>query len=1013
MDISAQKLLPARMNLLLKGLIVAVLLSLFAQPVVSNAQETSSTVRGIVIDQAGNRVPNVAVTVVNDATGLSRTTETDASGEYRVSNLPIGYDYSVLAVGSGYGSERFEGLSVNLGQTANVDFTLTASETVEEIVVTGQVSPLSQVAVGPSATFTLEQLQTVPAINRNITDVIRADPRVFVDESRGDINAVQCGGKNDRFNALTVDGVRLNDSFGLNSNGYPTERMPFSYDAISQVAVELAPFDVEYGGFTGCNINAVTKSGGNDFSGSAFFDYTSDDLRGDSLEGDSIVSGDYTQERYGVTFGGPIIQDRLFFFAAYEKLEGANLFDRGAQGSGAVNEIDITQAELDDIVRIANDLYLYDPGAILQSSPNEDEKFLLKLDWNINDFNRLAFTYTYNDGFNITESDDAANEFEFSNHLYERGAELNSYVGTLYTDWNDNLSTEFRAGYQELDNRALSIGGTDFGEMQIDTGDVTVYIGGDDSRQSNDLNYDVMSLAFKGEYFTGGHNLTFGVEREDLEIFNLFVQHTETEIQFDSIADFEAGLASAIYYNNAPSQNPTDAAADWGYTLNTAYIQDEFSIGDRLTLVAGVRYDYYTTDDEPAENAAFVADYGFSNSATLDGEGLLQPRLGFTLDISDDTTLRGGVGLYSGGNPNVWLSNNYSANNVLQFGQRGRSFGYTDGSRSLFDADVVYEAVESNAPAGAGPGWGIPSELYDAVAGGVGDNFEINYLDPNFSIPSEWKFALGITHIFPGDYIFSADVLLTQGENSAMVLRGDLDQVGTTAEGYPIFDSVREPSFVLTNSAVGNDSIGYSMSLAKAFENGFDFNVGYAWSDAEDVQPMTSSVAFSNYTNRAFFDPQEDVSSVSNYNIEHRVTATVTWRKALFGDYLSTVSLYGQANSGLPYSIAFDGTIDPYNFTPFLNFDPNVLEPGVERNAETGSWWRKMDLRVAQEFPGFSSDHRASAFLVIDNLTNLLNEDWGILKQHNFPFSVEAGTEEPRIGDASRYEIRFGVEYDF
>ncbi|HZD54204.1 MAG TPA: TonB-dependent receptor, partial [Woeseiaceae bacterium] len=661
----------------------------------------------------------------------------------------------------------------------------------------------------------------------------------------------------------------------------------------------------------------------------------------------------------------------------------------------------------------ANERYLYDPGFIPKSMNNEDKKFLVKLDWNINDLNRLAFTYTYNDGFNITPSDSGQDEFEFSNHLYERGAELNSYVGTLYSDWTDSFSTEFRAGYQKLKNRQLSLGGTDFGEMQIDTGDVTVYIGADDSRQSNVLNYDVTNLAFKAKYFTGGHNVTFGVEREDLDIFNLFVQHTETEIRFSSIADFEAGTPNAIYYNNAPSNNPVDAAADWGYALNTAYVQDEFPVGDRLTLVAGVRYDLYTTDDRPAENPDFVADYGFSNSTTLDGEGLLQPRLGFTLDISDNTTLRGGAGLYSGGNPNVWLSNNYSANNVLQFGQRGRSFGYTDGSRTLFDDDVVYEAIESNAPAGAGPGWGIPSELYNAVASGVGDNFEINYLDPNFSIPSEWKFALGITHIFPGEYIFNADLLLTDGKDSAMVLHGDLEQVGTTAEGYPIYDSVREASFVLTNSSKGNDSVGVSLSLAKEFDNGFDFTVGYAYTDAEDVQPMTSSVAFSNYTNRTFFDPQEDVESTSNYNIEHRFTVTTTWRKAFFGDYLTIMSLYGQANSGLPYSIAFDGTIDPYNFTPYLDFRTIVLEPGVERNGETGSWWRKVDLRVEQEVPAFSRDHTASAFLVIDNLTNLLNDDWGILRQHNFPFAVVEGTPEPRIGDASRYEIRFGVEYEF
>jgi len=136
-------------------------------------------------------------------------------------------------------------------------------------------------------------------------------------------------------------------------------------------------------------------------------------------------------------------------------------------------------------------------------------------------------------------------------------------------------------------------------------------------------------------------------------------------------------------------------------------------------------------------------------------------------------------------------------------------------------------------------------------------------------------------------------------------------------------------------------------------------------------------------------------------------------RRAWIGDYETLIALYGQANSGRPYSIAFNGTIDPYGFTPFLDFRTNVLEPGVERNGEDGSWWRKLDLRVSQELPGFGPDHRAKAFFVIDNLTNLLNDEWGILRQHNFPRTVEAGTEEPRIGDASRYEIRFGVEYNF
>ena len=598
----------------------------------------------------------------------------------------------------------------------------------ETVVVTGSTAGLAQVAVGPSATFSRETLEKAPAINRNITDVLRIDPRVFVDESRGDINAVQCAGKNSRFNSLTVDGVKLNDNFGLNSNGYPTERIPFSYDAIDQVSVELAPFDVQYGGFSACNINAVTKSGTNEFHGYVFGDYTSNDLRGDSLEGDEIVGGDYDEYRYGFGIGGPIVKDKLFFFAAYEKLEGANLFDRGPIGSGAVNEVDITQAEVDEIARIAREIYGYEPGTIPSSFSNEDEKILVKLDWNINENHRAAFTYNWNDGFNIVPSDGDLSELEFSNHLYERGAELTAYVGSLYSDWTDNFSTEVRIGYSELDNRQQSLGGTDFGEITIETDDVDVYLGGDDSRQANKLYYETFNLALKGFYTAGSHNISFGYEREDLDVFNLFVQHVETEIDFDAssgyplpgvfdpaIENFALGYADNINYNNAPSGDPNDAAADWGYSINTLYAQDEYDFGTGFVLTAGLRYDWYTTDDKPAENADFLADYGFSNSQNLDGEGLLQPRVGFTWDVNDDLDLRGGIGVYSGGNPNVWLSNTFSANNVLQFGADGGAFGLEQNSGpSIFT--IPYGMCEDGVP--TGPGYCVPQAMIDAVAAG-------------------------------------------------------------------------------------------------------------------------------------------------------------------------------------------------------------------------------------------------------------------------------------------------------
>lgn len=408
----------------------------------AHAQTTTSAIRGIVTDDAGTPIAGATVTVSDPATGLARQTTTTQGGFFSFRGLPVGSSYDVSVDSDAYQAQAIEDITLSLGDDTDLNFTLSEDEgrTLDTVVVTASAADLASVAVGPNATFGLDVIENAPTINRNIVDVLRIDPRIYVDESRGDINPVQCGGKNPRFNSLTLDGVRLNDGFGLNSNGYPTERQPFPFDAIEQVAVELAPFDVEYGGFTACNINAVTKSGTNAFHGTLFYDYTSDGLQGDSLEGDDIELADFDEIRYGAQISGPIIEDRLFFSVAYEKLEGANTFDRGPVGSGAINEVPITQAELDEILQIARDVYQYEPGEIPSSFDNEDEKLLVKLDWNISNQHRAAFTYNYNDGFNTVESDGDLDEFEFANHLYERGSELNQYVGFLYSDWTDRKS---------------------------------------------------------------------------------------------------------------------------------------------------------------------------------------------------------------------------------------------------------------------------------------------------------------------------------------------------------------------------------------------------------------------------------------------------------------------------------------------------------------------------------------------------------------------------------------------
>tara|TARA_Y100000052_G_scaffold9218_1_gene9033 strand:- start:1445 stop:4474 length:3030 start_codon:yes stop_codon:yes gene_type:complete len=984
------------------------------------AQVTSSELNGKIMGPQGNPAAGTVVTVTHVPTGAVKTVTVNSGGTFSLRGLRVGGPYTVVIDSDEFADQTINDVYLELGESASIERMLEPAAQYENIVVTGsQVSSLSFGQTGPVASFDLSTLQEAPAINRDITDIVRIDPRIYVDE--GGSNGIQCAGKSPRFNSLTVDGVRMNDLFGLNSNGYPTERMPFSFDAIAGVSVEIAPFDVIYGGFSACNISAVSKTGTNEVHGSAFYDFGSDSLRGDSLEGDDITLGGYTEKRYGFTVGAPLIKDKLFIFAAYEKLEGANTFDRGAIGSGAINEVALSQEQLETIQSVSQSLYNFDAGSVPSSMANEDEKLLIKLDWNINDQHRFAFTYNYNDGNNFAESDGDADEFELSSHLYERGAELQTFVGVLYSDWTDKFSTEIRVSRTELDNLQRSMygngtpGDNDFGEIKIELGnetednadDLVVYLGSDDSRQSNQLDWEAMSLMFRGNYyFDNGHTLTFGYENDDLDIYNLFVQHSETSITFESLEDFENGTNAEIEYGYAYSGNLLDRAAEWGFKSHSVYAQDEFYLTDDLKVVAGLRYDWITTSDRPVENTEFTDSYGYSNTANLDGIDLLQPRIGLNYTLSDSTELRGGVGLFSGGNPNVWMTNNYQNTNVTGGEVEGN---YAD----LFDGSITWVNTEDGVT--AGPGYSVPSDLDAAMDAGEGDNFESNNLDPDFEMPSEWKISAGMTHITDEDYIFNLDLLVSITQDQAMIKYKGIEAVGLTEEGYIDYDRNGYGSLELTNSDETSTSYSLTATMNKAWDNGISVVAGYNYSHAEDVQPMTSSVAFSNYQYRAFTNPNEDISSLSDWNIAHRFTLDFRYTTELIDGYDTTFSAFAVAQSGRPYSLVYsrnEGN-DIFGFTPYLD-SGSVLPIGVERNDEESPWWTKVDIAVRQDVPAFHKDHSAQVFFVIDNFTNMLNDDWGILEEASFnTVTIGSSNPTPRQGDASLWEMRIGINYRF
>ena len=372
-----------------------------------------------------------------------------------------------------------------------------------------------------------------------------------------------------------------------------------------------------------------------------------------------------------------------------------------------------TKADYDRIVAIANDVYGFDPGGLPSALDSESEKLLAKIDYYFSDNTRAVFTYNSSDGFTNQPSDASPTEFEFANHFYKRGNDSESIMLQVFSSIG-NVNTQFKYGTTELKNTQIGLGGN-FGDFQISgvNGRNKVYFGGtDDSRQNNKLNYDATNIALIGDYQMNNSLFTFGYEHQENTIFNMFMQESVGgEWDFNSIDDLEAGIV-ALDFQNTTTLVPEDASKEWTYDVTTLFIQNEVAVSNNLDISYGVRYETYGVDEGPLENPDFVNRYGFSNAATFDGAEVIMPRISFSYRVND-AEIYGGYGVFSGGNPAVWFSNNYSNNGItIQDG---------DGSYSLFDetAPIEYCDVTSGGPAAdPRPGYAIPCAAITKVQSG-------------------------------------------------------------------------------------------------------------------------------------------------------------------------------------------------------------------------------------------------------------------------------------------------------
>ena len=995
------------------------------------AQVTTSSIRGEIYTNAGQPVQNATVQITHVPTGTTSNVTTGSNGVFAARGLRVGGPYSVNVNADGFEAKQVDDIYLALDQTYPLNITVVGED---EIIVTATIlSSEGFNSEGAVTTLGLDALSEVASIDRDIADAAELDPFVSINvQGRGD-KELSIAGANNRFNTLTIDGVALNDRFGLNANGYPTQRSPISFDAIESLSVLTAPFDVEYNGFTGGTINAVTKSGTNDFHGSAFYFKTDDSFAGDKSKDDDIDLT-FDEETYGFTLGGPILKDKLFFFVAYEKFKESAITQTGVLGSGAVNEIGVTAADAQTVAQTVQTVWGFDVGGF-EKSPVSDEKILANIDWNINDNHRAKFTYINTDGGTVRETDGAnflgdAN-VAFSSSWYNRSEVVESYIGHLFSDWSPNFSTEIKVAYTDQATGQDSTNGAEFflgavGTPGVDgvygtADDEDIAFGPDRFRHGNELDQEFLNFKIKGVYTSGDHTFKVGFEREEVNVNNLFAQNAEGTYYFPTLTDLANAEASGLLYNNAITNDENDLRAIWGYNFNSVYAQDTWDVTQNLTFDFGLRYDFYESEGAIRENQNFFNRYGFSNTNDVDGLSVLLPRFSFDLDATDNIRVRGGVGRFSGGSPTVWISNSYSNDGVIN-----------DGSNAFGVVNVP------TAPDGA-TGQYIPQAVLADLASQSPDG-SVAALDDSFKIPTVWKMNLGTsvnTNFLVEDLLLSADVLYNVQQNTPYWY--DLrcgGAVSTGPDGRNIYDCGGAPEAIAVGSVDAGEAFLIAFSARKEWETNFgdiDLFASYTYADVEDVGGGTSSTATSNYSDTARFDFQRPIAGTSNFQVRHNMKLRASWEKEFIDDYATKISLFGTRRSGQPYSYTFSennncvfdvgggrcaresrvddaghllyvpsGPNDPL-FSP-LSFGGDPMQQAdffsyingselaeyaggiAPRNGNNSATSTVFDLRFQQELPGILGGHKTKLFVDFENIGNFINSDWGRVERTRYEY---------------------------
>ncbi len=980
------------------------------------AQVTSGNIAGVVTARSDNSaMPGVTIDAVHVPTGTRYSAVTNADGRYTIPNARVGGPYTVSANLAGFKPVTVNNISVNLGESREVNIQMTLAAVTEAITVTANTDPIMNPEhTGSTSSVTTRQIETLPTVNRTLQDFARTNPYFTTDLSDANGTTLNVAGRNNRYNNIQIDGAVNNDLFGLAGTGTPggqTGTQPISLDAIQQLQLVVSPYDVRQSGFTGGGINAVTRSGTNTLEGSVFGTKRNKSFVGNGPT-DTPVS-QFSQTQYGGRIGGPIMHDRAFFFVSGERnRKDTPLGITGATytGSGTGNLPGLQN--ISDYMKNKYNIDLGSTGDI--SSQNNSDLLFGRFDFNLGNSNTLALRHNYVMGTTPSAPSSysrTSTQFYYPTSRYNIGDHTNSSVLQLNSVFGANLFNEARVVHQLIkDARTTPVlfPTVEIGGRGPRAG--AVQIGTERFSGANYLNQTINEFTDDFTIVRGSHNIVIGTHNEQFKFQNLFISDFYGYYYFPTLDTFEAGTPSNYsigYATGANPKRPTQFKAGQ-YSL---YVNDQWHVNNALTLTFGLRGDKPSFPDTPSFNPLVQNELGLSTSAKPRTNVTWEPRVGFNWDPSGSgkQQLRGGIGVFQGRAPYVWISNGYGGTGIETVSLQCNAPGCT----------TPFIADPNNQPKSFPPGTAAPS---------------ISLTDPNFKFPRVLRSTLGYDRELFWGIRGTAEVLYSKTQEDIFYYNMNWVQTGTSPlDGRPTYS--RRSTKVGDTYMVSNTSIGHELSetlqLNKAFRN-LTLNANYTHQNAQSAADAGSSTASSGWnfqTSRGnIFKPE---LAPTFFQVKNRFNIAATYDLTT-GRFSHSFGLFYAAQAGNPYSLIMDGNpntdgnfnndllyvptggasgliLCPYNngstakpaagapcgagvtpldstlFSSFLSsvgIDPNKGQI-LARNNLTAPWQRRLDFHYELGLPQF---HSGRVLITADvlNLLNMFNKNWGVEKFVNF-----------------------------